>query len=162
MDVNLVMFKKSGVRKDISVPSDVITIGRKQDCDLCIPLVVVSRRHCQLSRAEDDVVIRDLGSTNGTYLNGSRIAKTDKVSVKPGDNLQIGPVTFTLQINGKPNEISEPPANPGPSVSGAGKNAVTGTGTFAGTAHLDDSQSPSMTELIDNFDDEIEGLEGLQ
>ena len=49
--------------------------------------------------------IRDLGSRNGTYINGKRI---DEATVKAGDYLKIGPLTFLLQINGQPEKISLP------------------------------------------------------
>ena len=105
MDVNLVLFKKDGSQKAFSLPSDNTIIGRRHDCDLCIPLMDVSKRHCQLSRNEEDVKIRDLKSRNGTFLNGKRINET---MVQAGDYIRIGPLTFLLQIDGVPEKIVPP------------------------------------------------------
>jgi len=105
MDVNLVLFKKDGSQKAFSVPSDNTIIGRRHDCDLCIPLTVVSKRHCQMNLNKEAVKIRDLDSRNGTFLNGKRI---DETTVKAGDYIRIGPLTFLLQIDGKPEKIIPP------------------------------------------------------
>ena len=105
MDVNLVLFKKDGSQKAFSLSSGTTIIGRRHDCDLCVPLMVVSKRHCQLSQNMEAVKIRDLDSRNGTFLNGKRINET---TVKAGDYIRIGPLTFLLQIDGKPEKIVPP------------------------------------------------------
>ncbi|MFZ2148573.1 MAG: FHA domain-containing protein [Sedimentisphaerales bacterium] len=105
MDVNLVLFKKDGSQKAFSLPSDTTIIGRRHDCDLCIPLTVVSKRHCQLNQNNEAVKIRDLDSRNGTFLNGKRINET---TVQAGDYIRIGPLTFLLQVDGKPEKIVPP------------------------------------------------------
>jgi pSer/pThr/pTyr-binding forkhead associated (FHA) protein len=105
MDVNLVLLGENGSQKTFSLPSNVTVIGRRRDCDLRIPLVHVSRRHCQISSNKDTLKVRDLGSRNGTYLNGKRIKEA---TIQPGDYLTIGPLTFLLQINGQPKEIKPP------------------------------------------------------
>ena len=106
MEVNLILFKNSGEQKSFSLPDHVTIIGRRHDCDLRIPLLSVSRRHCQLVSNEDTLKVRDLGSRNGTFINGKR---TEETIVQPGDYLKIGPLTFLLQIDGKPEEISHLP-----------------------------------------------------
>jgi pSer/pThr/pTyr-binding forkhead associated (FHA) protein len=105
MDVKLVLFKKDGSQKAFSVASDNTIIGRRHDCDLCIPLTIVSKRHCQLNLNKEAVKIRDLDSRNGTFLNGKRINET---TVKAGDYIRIGPLMFLLQIDGKPEKIVPP------------------------------------------------------
>jgi pSer/pThr/pTyr-binding forkhead associated (FHA) protein len=102
MDVNLVLYKKNGASKSFHLPSSVTVIGRKQECDLCIPLMVVSRRHCEINQDQDNLKIRDMGSRNGTYVNGQRV---EEAEVSPGDKIQIGPLTFAVQINGMPAEL---------------------------------------------------------
>ena len=109
MDVKLVLFKKDGSHKTFTLPSSVSVIGRRHDCDLRIPLMPVSKRHCELILNKDTIKVRDLGSLNGTYINGKQIA--DEVEINPGDYLTIGPLTFLLQIDGRPKEIV-PPAAP--------------------------------------------------
>lgn len=105
MDVNLVLFKKDGSQETFPVPSNITVIGRRHDCDLCIPLLPVSRRHCQLSQNKETLKIHDLDSRNGTFLNGKRI---DEETLKAGDYIKIGPLTFLLQIDGEPEEIVPP------------------------------------------------------
>jgi pSer/pThr/pTyr-binding forkhead associated (FHA) protein len=110
MDVNLVLFKKDGSQQSFSLPSNITMLGRRHDCDLCIPLREVSRRHCQLSQNNESMKIRDLDSRLGTFLNGKRI---DEAPVNAGDYIKIGSLTFQIQIDGKP-EKPVPPAPPQP------------------------------------------------
>jgi pSer/pThr/pTyr-binding forkhead associated (FHA) protein len=65
----------------------------------------VSRRHCQLNYDDGVLKIRDLGSRNGTYLNGKRI---NEAVIQAGDSIKIGPLTFVLQIDSQPQTIAEP------------------------------------------------------
>lgn len=105
MDVNLVLFKKDGSQKSFALSSAITVVGRRHDCDLCIPLMVVSRRHCQLNYNNETLKIRDLGSRGGTFLNRKRI---DEATVRAGDYIKVGPLTFLLQIDGEPKEIVPP------------------------------------------------------
>jgi len=73
MDVNLILFKKDGSQKSFALPSSLTVVGRRHDCDLCIPLMDVSKRHCQLDQNSETLEVRDLGSRNGTFLNGRRV-----------------------------------------------------------------------------------------
>lgn len=111
MDVNLVLFKKNGLQKSFSLPSNITVIGRRHDCDLCIPLDDVSRRHCQIDLNNETLEVRDLGSRNGTYLNGQQV--NGETPVTAGDYLRIGSLTFQLQIDGEP-EKTTPPQDNGP------------------------------------------------
>ena len=70
------------------------TIGRDPDCDLVIPDISVSRWHARLDRDANGWLLRDLGSTNGTRLNGWRVR--DPVPVGRGDRVSFGAVTFVL------------------------------------------------------------------
>ncbi|TFG50645.1 MAG: FHA domain-containing protein, partial [Candidatus Brocadiia bacterium] len=85
MQVNLVMLKRNGTRKAIPLPSKVTIIGRRHDCDLRIPLMKVSKRHCQLNFDNGVLKIRDLGSRNGTILNGKIIKESD---IEAGDSIE--------------------------------------------------------------------------
>ena len=112
MEANLVLFKKDGSQATFSLPSDVTVLGRSHDCDLRIPLKAVSRRHCQLSQNKEAVKIHDLDSRGGTFVNGKRV---NAATIKAGDYIRIGPLTFLLRIDGEPKEIAPPqPARPKP------------------------------------------------
>ncbi len=69
-------------------------IGRTQDCDLRIADLSVSRRHAQLDRGEDGWLLSDLGSHNGTRVNGWLVR--EPVPIHPGDILQFGSATFVI------------------------------------------------------------------
>lgn len=140
MDVNLVLLKKNGSHKFFSLPSSVTVIGRRHSCDLCIPLMSVSRRHCQLNYDEGVLKIRDLGSSNGTYLNGKRV---DEAVIQAGDSIKIGPLTFVLQIDGQPKDIAEPDL--------AARNL----------SRQDAAMEDTVDEQLDNFAelDELDSLE---
>lgn len=99
MDVQLVMFRDGGQHRQFKVHKDATVIGRREDCDLRIALGAVSRKHCRLILTEDAIEIEDLGSSNGTFVNGS---KTQRSALAPGDTIQVGPVVFVVQINGEP------------------------------------------------------------
>ena len=99
MQAVLVMFRSDGERRSFSIARDMTVIGRREDCDLRIPLGEVSRKHCRLIRDGDALKLEDLGSSNGTYLNGQRVQESQ---LNPGDTLQVGPVVFVLQVDGEP------------------------------------------------------------
>ena len=101
MQVVLVMFRNDGERRSFSVVRNMTVIGRREDCDLRIPVGDVSRKHCRLVRTDDGIRIEDLGSSNGTYVNGERIQESE---LSPGDTVGVGPVQFIIQIDGVPDE----------------------------------------------------------
>jgi pSer/pThr/pTyr-binding forkhead associated (FHA) protein len=79
----------------ILVDKPIILFGRHDDCDIQLPSKKVSRRHCVLAQVNDYLVIRDLGSTNGVRINGTRVSEG---KLLPGDELTIG--NFKYQICG--------------------------------------------------------------
>jgi hypothetical protein len=70
------------------------TIGRAMACDFTLADLSVSRWHARLYRKDDDWLLSDLGSTNGTRLNGWRV--TTGVPVRAGDQVTFGSVTFVI------------------------------------------------------------------
>lgn len=148
MSVKLVMFTRSGERRDFELHAEKAIIGRISDCDIQIALGVVSRRHCELTVKGEKILVRDLGSSNGTYANNRRIQQAELVA---GDTLTVGPVIFILVINGKPQEIKpirtmigksndtdkKAPAGQAVGNSGTRPSAKDSSGT--GELNLDDS-----------------------
>jgi pSer/pThr/pTyr-binding forkhead associated (FHA) protein len=72
---------------------DLILVGRTEDCDLRLDHKSVSKLHCVLVRTEGLVLVRDLGSTNGTRVNGQRVRRA---ALLPNDNLAIA--TFRYKV----------------------------------------------------------------
>jgi len=70
-------------------PERQAVVGRVSECDVCIADPHVSRRHCLISAGQTGYVIKDLGSANGTTLNGVRITEAP---LKDGDKLAFGKV----------------------------------------------------------------------
>lgn len=101
MQAVLVMFRSDGDRRSFSLTRDITVIGRREDCDLRIPLGEISRKHCRLVRDGDSLRLEDLGSSNGTYHNGQRV---QEAILSPGDSIQVGPLVFVLQVDGVPPE----------------------------------------------------------
>ena len=95
------MFRSDGERRSFSMARDMTVVGRREDCDLRIPLGEVSRKHCRILRDGDSLKLEDLGSSNGTFLNGQRV---QEAILSPGDTIQVGPVVFVLQIDGQPSD----------------------------------------------------------
>jgi hypothetical protein len=72
---------------DIPVDFDQV-VGRDRLADITVPDPAMSRRHARLSRGTDDVWLEDLGSTNGTYINGDRVTVPRRL--RDGDELKLG------------------------------------------------------------------------
>ncbi len=100
MNVQLIVNKGAARGRKVQLHHETTIVGRRRDCNLCIPSSEVSRRHCLLQFQDGCLTVEDLNSVNGTFLNEARIA--GKSVVYPGDRLFIGPVHFTVQY-----ELSE-------------------------------------------------------
>jgi anti-anti-sigma factor len=79
----------------IAVTSNRFVIGRDQTCNLRLGSPMVSKLHAALLCRDSRVFLRDLGSTNGTILNG-RPFRNSEFEVHPGDRIQIGPIVATV------------------------------------------------------------------
>jgi phosphoserine phosphatase RsbU/P len=83
------------------------TLGRQIDCHICLAGKQVSRQHALIVCDGGQHFLEDLGSSNGTYLNGRRVVANTRVPLTDRDTLQIGPYLFALRET--PNGNSEPP-----------------------------------------------------
>ena len=160
MNANLVLLKKNGVHKTFALAANVTVIGRRDDCDLRIPLPMVSRRHCQLSLNKTAVELRDLGSRVGTFVNDKRV--DDQTTVKAGDYIRIGPLTFVCQIDGKPEKIVPPKkAAPAAPKTKAKPKPQKNPGDDSGSkldADLSDLDVSDSFANIDGSDSDLEDL----
>jgi pSer/pThr/pTyr-binding forkhead associated (FHA) protein len=76
------------------VPGSIKTIGRAPCADFIVDAALVSRLHCRLTLDSGRLDVEDLGSTNGTWVNGRKIARAPLLA---GDTLKVGRVEFAVQ-----------------------------------------------------------------
>jgi len=69
-------------------PGAVKTIGRARGADFVLDIPLVSRVHCRLTADDDGIDVEDLKSTNGTFVNGTRLSP--RARLRPGDRLRVG------------------------------------------------------------------------
>jgi pSer/pThr/pTyr-binding forkhead associated (FHA) protein len=163
MQVALVMFK-DGQRRDFPLSAPRTVLGRREDCDLRIPTKDVSRQHCAILLNGEKIVVKDLGSSNGTYVNGKRVAE---YALQAGDRLHLGPVTFLVQINGKPARVRPedlaPPSTVQPEqATKPGPAAAAGAGAAVGAAAAGGPSEEETFELSEedfDIDDAMAALE---
>jgi len=72
-----------------------IVIGRLPECGVVLGDTNVSRRHAQVALDAGEVVVTDLGSTNGTFVNGRRVTRA---TIRPGDELSIGTSRLRVEV----------------------------------------------------------------
>ena len=82
--------------KAIPIGVSPFIIGRAAECHLRPASTIVSHRHCAIRLTTDKAFVRDLGSTNGTYLNGQRAR--EEMELHNGDQIQVGPLLFVVQL----------------------------------------------------------------
>ena len=83
----------------VELVKDLTLVGRGEDCDLRLDDKSVSKRHCVLVKTDGLVLIRDLGSTNGTRVNGQRVRRG---SLLPNDFLSVANFRFALKFGDGP------------------------------------------------------------
>ena len=102
MAVELVLLIPDGEQRAYPI-SRARIIGREEDCDLRVPVAEVSREHCRVEpNASGGLSVEDLGSSNGTFINGMLVEEADMVA---GDVLKIGPAIMVLRVDGQPASI---------------------------------------------------------
>src|ERR1022692_5170385 len=92
---------------------DKTTIGRVEDNTFQIADPSVSSHHCEVLLRGGEVLIRDLNSTNGTYINGAQI--TEGV-LKPGQTLRLGQIELKLEAEGSASTTAVPAAPAAPAA----------------------------------------------
>jgi pSer/pThr/pTyr-binding forkhead associated (FHA) protein len=76
------------------LPGSIKTVGRAPRADFVVDAPLVSRLHCRLTLQDDGVLVEDLESTNGTFVNGRRVRKGLLAS---GDMLRVGRMEFAVR-----------------------------------------------------------------
>lgn len=79
------------------VDQDAVTVGRHPDSNIFLDDITVSRRHSVIERHDDEFLIRDVGSLNGTYVNHDRV---DHKPIVDGDEIQVGRFVLIFRVGG--------------------------------------------------------------
>jgi pSer/pThr/pTyr-binding forkhead associated (FHA) protein len=103
MNVRLVV-EHGARRKVVNLRPPEAILGRSHGNTVRIPSADVSRRHCRLLLQDGLVTLEDLGSVNGTFLNGRRVDGAEVV--RPGDALEVGPVSFVVEYELTPEALA--------------------------------------------------------
>ena len=178
MTVTLVTFGKDGKPRKFDLSRETTIVGRKTDANLRIPLADISRTHCELALENGHVTVRDLDSSNGTFVNGEQV---DESKLKAGDELRLGPIVFFVQVDGEPADIkppapkaSEKKADEKPAAQKAAAEQQT---VASAPAKVDDDDDLDIDDLDDldiddlsdldlddelDIDDELEEIDDLE
>lgn len=105
MNVKMLVVQGRPAGKSLQFPAGEYYFGRGAECHVRPNSEWVSRQHCLLRVTETAVFLRDLGSCNGTLVNGELLHEERRL--RHGDQVQLGPLVFELQL-----ESSEAPAVP--------------------------------------------------
>jgi diguanylate cyclase (GGDEF)-like protein len=93
----LVIIYGEDLGRRVPLGEEPCVIGRSSKCDVQVDQESVSRNHARISRLGDSYTIRDLGSTNGTYVNDELV---DEIMLRDGDQLKIGRTIFKFIVGG--------------------------------------------------------------
>ena len=106
MDVSLKVLAGAKVGAKVAIRKSEFVIGRSDQCHLSVGTTSVSRQHCKISRGDTAVTVQDLGSRNGTYVNGEKIEGQRELT--PGDELGVGPLLFQVRISSGISNAKQP------------------------------------------------------
>jgi pSer/pThr/pTyr-binding forkhead associated (FHA) protein len=79
----------------IEINKDLVVVGRKEECDVRLEHKSVSKMHCVIVKTDGLLLVRDLGSTNGTRVNGTRVRRA---ALLPNDQLSIAHYKFRIYL----------------------------------------------------------------
>jgi predicted component of type VI protein secretion system len=155
------------LKNDKPIPIDraVVLVGRGSECDAVINgSKKISRKHCCLVQSDQSFFVRDLGSTNGVWVNGKRVDCVSEIS--DGDRVAIGDVQFQFYPNGlKKSSGAQVPDQDAPSVV-TYRSKPAGSGIDIGRSQLPSAEQDSdeAVEMIQTVDDDalVDGLMELK
>ena len=101
-------------KKEFELPLGVIYIGRSPDCFIQLEETAASRIHVKLTRTSQEVTLTDLGSLNGTFLNGARVHDTRRL--QDGDMLLIADAYLVYKLKPATTEFTPATNAPRPTV----------------------------------------------
>jgi pSer/pThr/pTyr-binding forkhead associated (FHA) protein len=87
------------VLKEYIIDQNEIIIGRDSNSDICIDNITVSRKHARIAKGPDDYLVEDMGSVNGTFVNGHWVSKK---LLDTGDEVSIGKYSLVIYFEDDP------------------------------------------------------------
>ncbi len=112
----LVVGKERIVVQELEIPEGlggadaIVFIGRNENNDICLPSLRISKRHASVQRRGDRFFITDLGSTNGTLVNGRPIEPYREVEIFDGDVIELSPYLVHCRFPERPRPAPPPAA----------------------------------------------------
>lgn len=110
------------------VKSEKGTLGRLDDNAYVLPEPSVSSHHCEIMAKGDDILVKDLGSTNGTFINENQLAAEKEGTLRPGQTLRLGQVELRYETGKRQTEQPRPtvkiPTDSGSKTTVMAKNPV--------------------------------------
>lgn len=93
-DLPILLLNIEGRTVTFPIQKSLVTLGRHETNDICLSEITVTGKHAIIKVHHNEISIEDLGSTNGTFVNGERIRKC---ILKPGDKITLGNIVLTLK-----------------------------------------------------------------
>ena len=128
--MKIVLVVASGIYagKEIAIAGTQFVIGRDEDCNLRPASPAISKKHCAVYYKDGEPFVRDLGSTNGTFLNDQQVE--GERALAEGDKVRVGPLDFTVKLVGAKSDNTPLPnalKSVGPASSTTSLRPVTGS-----------------------------------
>jgi len=120
--VNLTLTEKGGSTNELSFDKDEVSVGRVRGNDIVLPKGNVSKHHCRLLVNGDEILVEDLRSTNGTYVNGRKIA--EPTTLAPSDKVFVGDFIIRVMSMSSTMEVMRPGQQSGPPEAGSLSSAI--------------------------------------
>lgn len=168
VESSIIVVRTDGTQRELPLKKQRYIIGRQSDAGIRLPDASVSRQHAELVIDDDRMVIKDLGSSNGTFVNRKRVNQMDLTA---GDLVSVGPFVFVVCIDGEPPSVDAeetlaegtPVSQTTPPASAARPAPLTGQGQGskaspaskpASSKDLDDSDDFNIDEFLDDDSDD--------
>lgn len=105
-----------GTGSDLAIPAGILTIGRKPNNNVILPDSYISGRHAEITTDNTGTYLTDVGSTNGTVVNGQRLVAHEKQLLLDGDEIQLGQNTYRFTLMDTPEGAEEAQEAASPNV----------------------------------------------
>ena len=149
MRVKLKVLNGKSAGREVKVPDTGFLIGRSQECHLRPKSDAISRQHCEIVIDDARLLVRDMGSKNGTYVNGKRI--DGQVELTQGDQLLVGKLELEVIIDvPAPAPVAPPAAS---NATGGAANSSTGADSGSSTGAANSSSTGADSGSTDSKED---------